>query len=704
VPLAKLVDYAVVLEELSKLDRLGQAESLAWAAVETIATRHAPSGALTVAGPFLLAVGNSAELRGQVAELYRSAYSDCDGLDALLSESGIEGGRPVRRALRTLDLCLALNEGDFLSARDDDGAARVDEIDRSAWEFTIAVGKGEETLGAVRLADRYHRASPTDFAVMRHFAREDLVTRLRKKPVSVLVDLCGPRNRKITSQELESLLVPELIDSGEWKQWWTRVRNALKQHPNFELNGRSPYVITYHTEAVRPEDHLLADLRKLRDPPAGWDLVEKYVRECKARKQPPSDQVLRECYDHFRERAGKLTEERASRAQLLWLIAARVGELGGIDGALDGAVNFLEVSPGRIAALGDFTYSDILMDVACRCIVEARPDDWEEQLLTLLPSLPLAVCDQVSVRLVDAGKTRVDFEPAIQQILASPIDHFEALLWLWGGPSREADIVANLVPITILMRIVRALDDARRSEKIGRERIKQMNARARSVLPARKYERFARCLDGLEPGMAAALRTQLSRADALGRAVREDMLRALSARFPAHEAEAEIARWSQEDVIYVTSAGLQRKQAEIDEHVNVKMTENARAIGRAAARGDLSENSEYKFALEERDLLRARLAQMNDEVQRAEIISPADVPTDHIGIGTKAVFERVSDKERFEMSFVGSWEADAENGSFNYKAPLPQRLMGKCIGDVVEFDLADAAGDYKLVELLNALE
>ena len=43
------------------------------------------------------------------------------------------------------------------------------------------------------------------------------------------------------------------------------------------------------------------------------------------------------------------------------------------------------------------------------------------------------------------------------------------------------------------------------------------------------------------------------------------------------------------------------------------MRANAKAIGEAAAHGDLSENSEYRFALEERDLLRARLAQLQGQ-------------------------------------------------------------------------------------------
>ena len=156
-------------------------------------------------------------------------------------------------------------------------------------------------------------------------------------------------------------------------------------------------------------------------------------------------------------------------------------------------------------------------------------------------------------------------------------------------------------------------------------------------------------------------------------------------------------------MLYVTQTGLAKKQAEIEHHVNVKMAENARAIGRAAERGDLSENSEYKFALEERDLLRARLAQMNAEVARAQVLNPEEVPTDQIGVGTRVVFRRLADGERYEMTFAGPWEASAEKGWFNYQAPLSQSLMGKRAGEVVDFDHSGVVGPHAIESVHNAL-
>ena len=59
------------------------------------------------------------------------------------------------------------------------------------------------------------------------------------------------------------------------------------------------------------------------------------------------------------------------------------------------------------------------------------------------------------------------------------------------------------------------------------------------------------------------------------------------------------------------------QEAELDELLNVRVPENQRAIGEAAAHGDLSENAEYTAALEERDQLMRRAGRVRSEVESA---------------------------------------------------------------------------------------
>lgn len=701
VPLSRLADLHSVLSELCRNSNGALAEELAWTAIETISARCSPAETLTVAGTYLLAVGESGELRTQVMDLYRSCYADREGLDALLTESGLGGGRPVRRALRTLDVCLGLEEGGFLAGRDSEGAARVEGIDRATWRFTVTGRDGTEPLGAVRLADRYRAASPSEFRVMRQFAPDELIGRLKDDPASVVIELCMEHGKSIDTNALEAILVPDLLGEEDWKKWWTRARTALKRCPNIRIEGRSPYRITYVDRPAALEDELLAQFDNVRGPLKRFDLVEKYLRTCKERREQVSEAALARCAEQLTEQASRLTQAGAAEALLAWTIAHKVATAGGHDGIPNEAITLIEAStdPARVFRPIE---REALLELACAWLAEARPDDWAERLLELLPGFTLAGCEWATRRLVEAGVDAAGFEPVVQQIMASAVGHFEALLWLWDGPS-QAERISLPPAITLLSRILRTLEECRRSERIPKETTRRLAGRAKSVLSARKYERFDECLEGLDAEMARALRNQIRRLDSLGQAVRSDLQSRLDQRFPPRESQARVEPWMRDDVLYVTREGLYRKQQEIDHHVNVKMKENAKAIGRAAEHGDLSENSEFKFALEERDLLRARLAQMNAEVAAAQVILPEEVPVEHVGIGTKVVFKRVGDGEPYELSFLGPWEADAEEGRLNYGAPLAQKVLGKRIGDTVEFDHTGAAGTYEIVALENVL-
>ena len=698
---ATLSDYQPVLAELCRLGKTSLAEEWAWTAIETMSTRLPPMETLALGSAFLLAVGDSQDLRAQVAELYRAAYAGHERLDELVTEAGLTGGRPVRRALRTLDVCLPLKVGDYLAARDHNGVARVEAIDRAKWRCKISTGDDTQTLGAVELADHFRPAAATEFRVLRHYAPDQLAQRLDNEPAEVVIELCRQHDDSIDSEMIEALLVPDPFSEEEFKKWWTRARTALKRCPNVKVEGRTPYSITYHDVPVAHDDALFTEVSKLRDPLAQLEAIEKYVRDCKARGQAPSTATLRQCHEVAVAHARELTKHHSMRAGLGWTVAWRLGELGGVEQASAGTVELFRKATDVHAVLRHIEH-EAMFDLACRALIEARPDQWREKLVAMLPTLAMALCDRAASRLVENGWTAAEFEPVLQKILGSPTTHFEAVLWLWDGPSKE-ELAAKVNPLTVLIRILRSLDECRRSDTMPKEQAKTIGARARTVLSARRYERFLRCLKSIEPGMAAALRTQIVPLDNLGRAVYEDLLQHLRDRFPSREAAPTVESWAREDVLYTTQAGLTKKRKEIDQHVNVKMRDNAKAIGAAAERGDLSENSEYKFALEERDLLRARLAQMNAELTMARVMTPADVPTDHVGVGTRVVFERTSDGERYEMSFVGLWEADHAKSWFNYKAPLSQEIMGKKVGDLVHFDHTGASGEYRIIELHNAL-
>lgn len=697
----QLYHYDEVLAALVRAGSLQQAEALAWATLEALGSRCAPREMLELAGRFLLAVGDSAELRAAVSELYRKTHGELEGFDALLKEAGLEQGRPVRRALRTLEVCLEMQEGAFLMARDDGGAARVKQIDRSAWEYALDTGRQPLKLGAVHLADRYAPVERNHFSVLRCFFPDELATRLKRDSADTLIELCRQHGNEIDSDQLELMLVPNLMPEEDWKKWFTAARGALRRTAHVEIEGRGPWVIRYHEEAVSPEDDFHVSFKAKRVPEARFAALEAYIRECKQRKLEVSAAVLQQANAWLVEQAQKRTRSQRADAGQYWMYARRAGELAKLEEPIESAREWVrqltELQPA-VAKLKD----DALILAFCTTAVEARPDSWQTELAALLPLLPGSACEAVAQRLADTGYGFAEWAPVVNQILTDPVAHFEALLWLWDRPS-DLVVTEELAPTTVLSRILAVLEQAQRLENISKEQAKKIGARARAVLGARKRVRFNECLATIDAGLARAWRTQLNRLGNLGRAVREDIVRDISHKFPELYRKPTRELWEQEDVLYVTEAGMTRRRKEIDELVNVKMRENAKAIGIAAEKGDLSENSEYKFALEERDLLRARLAQMNIEVDMAKLLPPENIPTDRVGIGTRTTLERVTDQAHHDFCFLGPWDTVKERRVYNYKTPLAGLFLGKRVGDEVELDLTEVTGTYRIVDLRNEL-
>jgi transcription elongation factor GreA len=229
--------------------------------------------------------------------------------------------------------------------------------------------------------------------------------------------------------------------------------------------------------------------------------------------------------------------------------------------------------------------------------------------------------------------------------------------------------------------------------------------RLRAAIVAKKHAILQDCLAQVDdPAMAAALRRQVERCGGLSPAARQDILRDIQSRFPKLWALPTVEPWEDTTVLYVTSDGMTGKHKELDELINVKMHENAKAIGEAASKGDLSENSEYQFALEERDLLRARVAQIQNQMAAARVMTASDVVTDRVSIGTRVVLTDASNENQMQITILGPWEADVDKAIYNYQAPFCKAVLGHKIGETVTLSLEGEERDYRIEDISAGIE
>lgn len=151
--------------------------------------------------------------------------------------------------------------------------------------------------------------------------------------------------------------------------------------------------------------------------------------------------------------------------------------------------------------------------------------------------------------------------------------------------------------------------------------------------------------------------------------------------------------------IYITEEGLQKLREELAE-LNKQKIKLSEVIAYARSLGDLSENAEYHTAKHEQGLLMARINDLEDKIARAVIIDASQMDTSEVRLGVRV--RVLNEKLGKEITYfiVSPVEADLSAGKLSTQSPVGQALLGKKVGDVVEFNVPAGILRLKILEIL----
>jgi transcription elongation factor GreA len=334
------------------------------------------------------------------------------------------------------------------------------------------------------------------------------------------------------------------------------------------------------------------------------------------------------------------------------------------------------------------------------------PDRWAEIWASVLDRGSKRVCDQVVRALLDADKS-AELQAAVDRACAHPSASPDLIAWVWRAVhgSSTADRLRKLERITpdelfdVLLDLIH--NTGRLAIVSVEERHQKVLDSAHSALQCQNGEPLLDLVAKADRTRAEHLRLLLQSNAGLTPALKTQLLAQLRGRFP--ELFVEIAQpWNEEDVIYTTEAGLRRRQEDLDQIIKIEIPEVAKQIGEAASFGDLSENAEFTAALEKRDQLTSRAATIETELSMAKVLQPDDVSDDFVGIGSRVHARDLVTGSAEVYTFLGPWEADADNRILYYKAPLALAFMGKRVGDEIRFGEGEDARSWRVEKVESA--
>lgn len=149
----------------------------------------------------------------------------------------------------------------------------------------------------------------------------------------------------------------------------------------------------------------------------------------------------------------------------------------------------------------------------------------------------------------------------------------------------------------------------------------------------------------------------------------------------------------------LTQESLDKLKEELEYLKTVREKEVAEQIKEARSFGDLSENSEYDEAKNEQGKVYSRIAELENIIGHAAIITDDLYAADEVSPGCRFVVEDLEFGETEEYHFVGSQEADPMAGKISDESPFGKAILGKKIGTVVEVEAPVGVVKYKIVEI-----
>jgi transcription elongation factor GreA len=143
--------------------------------------------------------------------------------------------------------------------------------------------------------------------------------------------------------------------------------------------------------------------------------------------------------------------------------------------------------------------------------------------------------------------------------------------------------------------------------------------------------------------------------------------------------------------------------AALDEELRRRKTTDRpsiiQAIAEARAHGDLSENAEYHAAKEQQGMNEARIADLEEQLGRADIIDVQKLSGDSIMFGATVTLLDEETEEEKVYQIVGDAEADVKQGKVSISSPISRALIGKSEGDGIEVSAPGGARSYEIIKV-----
>lgn len=153
---------------------------------------------------------------------------------------------------------------------------------------------------------------------------------------------------------------------------------------------------------------------------------------------------------------------------------------------------------------------------------------------------------------------------------------------------------------------------------------------------------------------------------------------------------------------FITADEKKQLEDQLNEHLASRKAITAR-IAAARELGDLKENAEYHAAREDQGLNEAKIREIEERLQSAQVADEMDIPDDMVFLGATVQLRDVENGDEDLYRLVGTATGDF---SLDYievttTSPMGIALMKAHVGETIRVDLPKGTRRYEILKIVD---
>lgn len=150
----------------------------------------------------------------------------------------------------------------------------------------------------------------------------------------------------------------------------------------------------------------------------------------------------------------------------------------------------------------------------------------------------------------------------------------------------------------------------------------------------------------------------------------------------------------------LTSEGLKKLEAELEEFVHVRRPQVAERLKIAISYGDISENSEYDDAKSEQAFIEGRIFELEQMIKTATIIDEnAPRKKGEVSLGSTVLLKDMATGEEETYTIVGTTETDPFNNRISNESPVGAAILAHKEGEIIAVNTPMGELSYEIMEI-----